>query len=213
MIRVTRIAEPSYLAKHSTKWLRELREARQLGDKARFKRLQGRYGHDTIKNALGTMFSNKCAYCESAIEVVASPHIEHFRPKQRYVSLTYVWENLLLSCPKCNDGGHKGTKFPNRLQFGPLIDPSVEDPSAHLEFLYDINTKLATVKPLTKRGQTTTNVFQLNTRPALLKARSELLRNLLALKEFDGVNPEVTAILAEARQGKSAYLAWIKKYI
>lgn len=159
------------------------------------------------------MFSKRCAYCESAIEVVASPHIEHFRPKQRYVSLTYVWENLLLSCPKCNDGGHKGTKFPSRLQSGPLIDPSSEDPSKHMEFLYDAKTRLSTVKPLTKRGQLTTSLFALNTRPALLKARSELLRNLMALKQFDGLNPEVTAILTEVRLGNSAYMAWIRNYI
>jgi uncharacterized protein (TIGR02646 family) len=213
MIRVIRPAEPSYLAKRRTKWLAELREARRQGNKVRFKKLQGRYGHDEIKNALNAMFSSKCAYCESAIEVVATPHIEHFRPKQRYVSLTYAWNNLLLSCPKCNDGRHKGTKFPNSKQSGPLIDPSSEDPSIHLEFLYDSNTKLATVRPLSNRGHTTCTIFELNNRPALLKARSELLRNFLALKQFDGIDPEVTAILAEARNGGSAYLAWIKKYI
>lgn len=213
MIRVVRTAEPSYLAKRRTKWLAELREARRLGDKVRFRKLQGRYGHKEIKNALSAMFSTRCAFCESAIEVVAAPHIEHFRPKQRYVSLTYAWNNLLLSCPKCNDGGHKGIKFPKLAQSGPLIDPSLEDPSVHLEFVYDPSMKLATVKPLSKRGQTTVNIFGLNQRPALLRARSELLRNLLALKEFDGINPEVTAILAEARSGGSAYLAWIRKYI
>ncbi len=212
MIYVLRTAAPSYLTKRCTKWLAELREARRLGDKVRFKKLQGRYAHQDIKNALDAMFSSRCAYCESAIEVVASPHIEHFRPKQRYVSLTYIWNNLLLSCPKCNDGCHKGTKFPNRAQCGPLIDPSAEDPSTHLEFVYDPKMKLATVRPLSKRGQTTTNIFELNHRPALLKARSDLLRKLLALKQFDGIDPEVTSILAEVRNG-SAYLAWIRKYI
>jgi uncharacterized protein (TIGR02646 family) len=213
MIHVPRPAEPMYLAMRNKKWLEELREARRLRNSKRFKKLQGRYGHKEIKTALCAMFSKRCAYCESAIEVVASPHIEHFRPKQRYVSLTYVWENLLLSCPICNDGGHKGTKFPKSTQSGPLVDPSTEDPSIHLDFLYDPNLKLATVRPLSKRGETTANIFKLNHRPALLKARSDLLRNLLALKEFDGINPEVTAILAEARSGESAYMAWIRKYV
>jgi uncharacterized protein (TIGR02646 family) len=213
MIHVNRTAKPNYLALREKNWLKELRDARKKGDRVKFKNLQARYGHAKIRDALDAMFKSKCAYCESVIEVVASPHIEHFRPKQRYVSLTYQWDNFLLSCPKCNDGGHKGTNFPNKLQGGPLVDPTSEDPSAHFDFSYDPVTKLATVKPLTKRGQTTANTFGLNVRPALLKMRSELLRQLLALKQFDGINPEVTAVLIAARQSTSPYLAWVRKYI
>lgn len=213
MIRVNRTTEPLYLANRHKKWLAELREAKRKGDIAKFKSLQGRYGHKHIKEALNSMFSGRCAYCESSIETVATGHIEHFRPKHRYLSLTYIWKNLLLSCPKCNNSSHKGTKFPGRLQSGPIIDPSAEDPSLHFDFLYDVNTKLATIKPRTVRGETTAKLLGLNTRPELLKARSELIRQLLALKQFDGVHQDVTAILKEIRLGDTNYLAWTRKYI
>ena len=83
----------------------------------------------------------------------------------------------------------------------------------HFDFVYDPVTRLATVKPITTRGQKSATIFGLNTRPALIKARSELLRQLLALKKFDGEDPEVTEVLAAARQATSPYLAWVNKYI
>lgn len=213
MISIERTAEPNYLASRRANWLLELRAARKNRDSAKFKKLQGRYANRKIKVALSEMCHSKCAYCESVIETVATPQIEHFRPKQRYVSLTYAWSNLLLCCPKCNDRAHKGIKFPKPSDGGLLIDPSLENPEAHMDFIYDPITKIAFVRPRDVRGQTTVDIFGLNARPALLKARSELLRRLLALKFLDGIDAEVTEVLVEARQSSSPYLSWIKKYI
>lgn len=213
MIWIKRSAEPKYLADRKTKWLFDLRTARRLGDSKKFTSVQARYGHVKIREALAIMCSRRCAYCESVIGVVATPHIEHFRPKQRYVSLTFTWTNLLLSCPMCNDKGHKGTKFPKASQKGPLIDPTLEDPALHFDFVYDPGTLLATVKATTDRGETTINVFGLNNRADLLKARSTLIRQLLGLKLLDGINSEATALLAEVRTDDSQYLAWVRKYI
>ncbi len=213
MIKVPRNIEPSYLSKNKIKLLADLREARSNQDFVKFKKVQDKYNHKTVKNALELMFSGRCAYCEQIIAAVATSHIEHFRPKQRYISLTYIWENLLLSCPKCNSTSYKGTKFPNRLQYGPLIDPSIEDPQVHFDFLYDPVSNLAIVKPLTKRGEITATIFGLNARPDLLKARSEFIRNLLLLKQYDGKDPKITKVLDEVRLGKTQFLAWTKKYI
>ena len=213
MISIARTAEPIYLSSRKINWLLDLRNARRNRDQAKFKKLQGRYANEKIKFALIEMCHSKCAYCESVIETVATPQIEHFRPKQRYVSLTYVWSNLLLCCPKCNDPAHKGTKFPKPSEGGLLIDPSLENPAAHMEFIYDPITKIAFIRALNARGQTTVDILGLNSRPALLKARSELLRRLLALKSLDGLDAEVTDVLAQARQSRSPYLSWIKKYI
>jgi uncharacterized protein (TIGR02646 family) len=213
MIQVQRAAEPKYLSDRKVKWLSDLRAAKRSRDNKKFSSIQARYGHEKIRTALNNMFSGRCAYCESEIGTVASPHIEHYRPKHRYLSLTFEWKNLLLSCPICNDKGHKGTKFPNQYQKGPLIDPSIENPANHLEFIYDPTNALATVEAKTNRGETTIDIFGLNKRPDLLKARSNLIRQLLLLKLFDGKNPEITACLAEIRNGESQYLAWVRKYI
>ncbi len=51
-----------------------------------------------VKDALNTMYKNKCAYCETQINRT-STNIEHYRPKSIYYALAYSWSNLL---PMCN---------------------------------------------------------------------------------------------------------------
>ena len=212
MIFVFRILEPVYLTTRKVGWLKELRAARKAKDSKLFTRLQSRYGADKIKDALNNMFSGKCAYCEAVIGTVASPNIEHFRPKQRYVSLTYDWNNFVLSCPLCNNKTHKGTKFPKTDDGDPIVDPSADDPKDHFDFIYDAATKLAIIKPLSKRGEITADLFKLNSRSPLLGVRSNAIRTLLAVKHLDNIDPEVTAVLAEARLPTSPFLAWVQKY-
>lgn len=71
------------------------------------------YRHQTVKQALITLFHGKCAYCESRCLHVYSGDIEHFRPKGEitgalpgprpgYYWLAANWDNLLFSCRNCN---------------------------------------------------------------------------------------------------------------
>jgi uncharacterized protein (TIGR02646 family) len=69
------------------------------------------YAHDEIRAVLETVFSHKCAYCESEPTATGAWDVEHFRPKGRvdtrpdhpgYYWLAYSWTNLYLSCPHCN---------------------------------------------------------------------------------------------------------------
>ncbi len=71
----------------------------------------GVYGHVEVRAALESVFSHKCAYCESEATATGPWDVEHFRPKGRvaestghpgYYWLAYTWENLYLSCPYCN---------------------------------------------------------------------------------------------------------------
>lgn len=213
MILVPRTAQPAILAANEAVWIEALRVARRSKNRDDFKRQQRKYGHASIRTTLEKMFNGKCAYCESDIGAVSAAHIEHFRPKQRYLKLTYHWPNLLLSCPRCNDGAHKGTKFPKAAEGGPLIDPCVDDPSQHFDFVFDPLSGLALVKPLTPRGQTTAKVFGLNTRKALVQARTRLVKQLMALKPYELTDVAVAAVLAEARAQTSPYLAWTRRII
>ena len=83
------------------------------------------YGHKEVCDALKLLYKNKCAYCESNISFAATLQVEHYRPKaalhsdneldinhKGYYWLGNEWSNLLLSCPKCNQQGAKGNKFP-----------------------------------------------------------------------------------------------------
>lgn len=80
------------------------------------------YKEDDVKDALKKLYNNKCAYCEQTVEQF---HVEHYRPKRGtrekiennepeslhagYYWLSLSWDNLLLSCPNCNQ--KKGNKF------------------------------------------------------------------------------------------------------
>jgi hypothetical protein len=84
------------------------------------------YNKDTVVEALNKLYHSKCGYCEGQIDIVASENVEHYRPKGTvnsldlpagathpgYYWLSNEWSNLLISCPKCNQPGHKGTRFP-----------------------------------------------------------------------------------------------------
>ncbi len=143
------------------------------------------------KQWLGTLFNNKCAYCEQHLPI-AVMHIDNFRPvggivdvksgdayPLHYLWLKNSWDNLYLCCPECNR--HKRNKFPlsnqvceifatgdvlyNELPL--LLDPC--DPRSnieeHLKFLPD-----GVIAPLSERGEVTINVLNLN-RPNLVEAR------------------------------------------
>lgn len=92
------------------------------------------YKSEETQAALSVMFSNKCAYCESSLNI-QHMHIEHYRPKKEvdavddpscrgYWWLGADWDNLLPACSRCNSApgvdhptGHnyksgKGIRFP-----------------------------------------------------------------------------------------------------
>ena len=77
----------------------------------------------SVKDALSTLFSSKCAFCESEVSAVAPLDVHHFRPRQQAVDprngevsrrhywwLAYEWENLYPACVDCNR--HAGARFP-----------------------------------------------------------------------------------------------------
>jgi len=64
----------------------------------------------TVKEDLLKLYQNKCAYCECDISEGAYFHIDHYRCKSIYYWLAYSWDNLLLSCPACNQ--KKKDRFP-----------------------------------------------------------------------------------------------------
>jgi hypothetical protein len=70
-----------------------------------------RYKEFPVCRALDELFHEKCAYCESTYRAVDSRDVEHYRPKggvteapkhPGYWWLAAVWNNLLPSCPACN---------------------------------------------------------------------------------------------------------------
>lgn len=135
------------------------------------------YQDRSVRDALEAMFRNKCAYCEIRIGAGDESEIEHWRPKGAvknsdgtreypgYYWLAADWDNLLLSCLKCNrprkyrvGGGEedeenwvstgKGMLFPlaagdiraaskgqERGEHPLLLNPCRDKPDQYLEFV------------------------------------------------------------------------------
>ena len=194
-----------------------------------------------VKEALLELFHQKCAYCESDLDVAASFDVELFRPKwqalnrtgetnfDRYWWLAYEWSNLYPACQMCNRA--KGTRFPIDGPAAPpgatpgspafeqelalLIDPCVDRPEQHLAFTED-----GAVGSLTTRGTVTIQVLNLN-RAALVKARQQVieaarlrLTELLAGKSA-AKEQELRAITDDANQYSGALKqcvgVWLKE--
>lgn len=142
------------------------------------------YKNTEIAEELKNMFGGKCAYCEAIINVASFEDIEHYRPKSEvhegkekrtgYFWLAGEWDNLLLSCQRCNRPGSeegsgdkpkkktgKGNLFPLRKDAKRavyngdlnveetgrlLLHPCIDDPEKHLA--YEIaDDKEAHIKP------------------------------------------------------------------
>ena len=119
------------------------------------RKYNSRYKTEDIKELLKEIYKSKCAYCETHIEQF---HVDHYRPKKIYYWLAFSWDNLLLTCPTCNQ--HKGVNFEvknevcdydasdldqinscssryDNIENPLLINPEVTDPSG--EIIFDMN--------------------------------------------------------------------------
>lgn len=148
---------------------------------------------------LNGLFNGKCAYCESKINLSKNYNdfINRFRPTKNakglgnketdldhYWWLSYEWNNIYLCCPECNR--FKSTWFPLdgkrskpetnynetiKQETNLIIDPCNDNIEQHLN--YDFHT--GTITPLSKKGQVTIQILNLN-RKTLLYARNEALK-------------------------------------
>lgn len=209
MIRVERVRSPDSLANGWRKWNADYAVAKTDAER---KRIESRYRKKDVQESLGNMFGGKCAYCESKIGVVDYGHIEHYRPKSKYPKRMFIWKNLLLACTKCNCKPFKGDRFPLSADGGPLLNPCVDEPSEHLDFIYDPATREARVVSKTVRGRVTESVLGLNRRD-LLVARSEMLRKLMLICSYTDTNAEARAIVVAALRSDSPYCAFVRKYV
>lgn len=221
MIKVDRIAAPTYLTRFAQKWTDELLAAIQhhnQGGEKPSNTLWNKYNKRYVRNTLRAMFHDKCTYCESKITHVAYPHIEHYRSKKKYPRYTFEWENLLLACGICNGSAHKGDNFP--LQDSDedkplLLNPCEDDPERHLEFVQ------ARVVFLSERGQHTRDLLGLN-RDELFDRRREhlhLIYGIRCLIEICERNADKAkaeywqTVLEEKTSTKSEYTAMVRQFL
>ncbi len=130
MILIVRSAEPAALTRARGQRLRAAAAAYDThgAPSAELTKCLVGYGGKAVKTALHRDQRKKCAWCERVTDYSSSP-VEHYRPKdgawrhlpgkkpkrtdrEHYWWLAWTWENLLFSCARCNDRGHKANYFP-----------------------------------------------------------------------------------------------------
>lgn len=220
MILVVRGPEPAVLIDLRDKHLPALRRITAGGGLPLSADIKG-YGHIDVRTALWNAQHHKCCYCEKRIELTRED-VEHFRPKaeaQRapgsplthgYWWLAFTWNNLLYSCPQCNQPPAKGARFPLDIGSTPLvaeapppgqerpllIDPGSESGIAHIEFKLQRRGErfkwVPTPRNQSERGRRTIRICMLDRDPLLDHYGEHVIHRVI---------PEVKAVRAAMKAG------------
>jgi AAA domain/AAA domain, putative AbiEii toxin, Type IV TA system len=205
MIRVERGPAPAYLGSEDAR--RVYAEAARhylLPAPDRDQRRREFTGqHADVTNAIYAAFSRKCAYCESAVDLV---NVGLHRPRlnaggrggtspDHYWWLAWEWRNMYLVCTACLRA--KGTAFPvdgdraaPETQYERvleterplLLDPCAEDPEGML--LFDESGRVVATGI---RAMTTIDLLNLNRASLVQKRRQEAERVRGQLSGIDGL--------------------------
>ncbi len=190
MRNVTRGPLPDTLRKYSKKWknelLEEIKKSKLTGEKVPDK-YYNQYKQDDVKEELKRMYGDGdfcyCCYCESIIDDVSYEHIEHRMPKNKtkdkYPKKTFDWDNLHLSCEKCNI--NKGKQYGEQ---HPILDATKDSIKEHLGYTVSYTGKGVYRETLTERGTTTVKHTDLD-RGTLRIARLKVYHaTIMAIKEI-----------------------------
>ncbi|MEU2248821.1 HNH endonuclease [Streptomyces sp. NPDC019224] len=170
MIRLERAALPLDTAAQLKVYTREVEQTPEADRKDTAARL---WSHSTVRRRvraglLATLADmapghQRCMYCGDS----QGTDIDHFEPKSLAPVRTFEWLNHLLACAYCNSN-QKRSRFPRAEDGSPLLlDPTLEDPLAHLRLVLP----LCTYKALTPQGEACIDVFGLNSRGVLVDGR------------------------------------------
>lgn len=129
-----------------------------------------------IWKELDRMQQCKCVYCEARL-VDADRHIEHFKPKCTYPTLTFAWENLFGCCNGKSSCGRYKDSHGRPYNVDDLIDPCKEDPDDFFRFRTDgrIDVRNDLDESQSKRARETLRVLNLDDQAGPLRKRREVV--------------------------------------
>ena len=184
MKNVSRGLLPDTLRRNKKRWtkelLKEIKKSKQTGKKVP-DIYYIKYKQNDVKKELKEMYGDSnfcyCCYCELIIDDVSYEQIEHRMPKNKtkdkYPEKTFDWDNLHLSCEKCNR--KKGKQYDEK---HPILDATTDPIKEHLGYEVSPTGKGVYRKTLTDRGITTvkhTDLDRVTLRMARLKVYHETI--------------------------------------
>lgn len=201
MRNVKRLPVPGTLRDNSEQWKTDLLDAiveNKATGKEIPKGVYNKYKQDDVLETLKQMYSDGygtyyCCYCESPIEPVSFPHIEHRKPKHKHLfpEETFNWDNLHLVCETCNV--KKGTKWDDTEE---ILDACHDVPiENHLCYKVEIPEGVYR-DALTGRGITTVEHTELDRPPlrlARLKIWHAMIEKIREIKSSDAEPKKHTA--------------------
>lgn len=174
MRHIDRLPKPQILVEKQDAWQEKFNEKRAKNPKARPD--SKKYGHPKIREMLNSCSHYKCFYCETIIKNEIQ-EIDHFKEVALAPELAYTWENLYLSCHKCNDKiAH------DAIPVEKVLDPC-KDSDEEIQKNITFEGECIHALPGSEKGLTTIKKFHLNSDALDLK-RGRLL-NVLKNKIID----------------------------
>lgn len=148
-----------------------------------------------IRRTLLKMSNNKCAYCESLLDISASMEVDHFIAKTLDPDKAVEWDNLLPSCRACN-----GKKLAHDVRAEPIIDPTKNDPRQHLQVI-----GWGRLRGSDDLGKFTINKLNLDTR--LREVRIEIVSEIMdKIEDLEDVLIEyISGGFADNRKANKSY--------
>lgn len=150
----------------------------------------------------------RCFYCRDS----RAGDVEHFKPIDLYLSLTFDWRNLFLVCAECNRA--KSAQFPLAPDGQPLLlDVTLDDPWRHLSLESDTGYLAPQYAPdgtADPRGEAVLSVLAPLNDEAVVKGRRRAVRALRsAMLQTTPADPLSWKRLVEAvRQDDYGLAAW-----
>ena len=150
MMKLERPAAPQFLKENYKIWGKEYKRTSRF----RWKK------YKKVLQALKEASHNHCSFCDGYPIGGTAREIEHFRPRESFPLLAFVWENLFYCCSLCNK--KKGRRFSRK-----LLKPDKAEYSFEKFFIYSYANGIISPNPRCsvedkERAETTIEFYGLN---------------------------------------------------